>query len=158
MKSNLAAVLALASLASPGCAKPPTLVSVGTSIEIPCPEQQSGFVCTLTQVKPCTVGRPGGQLEISGVIDLATRYADRSNAAYPVPTLVPDEPVCMQGSDRLFGRNPIELVTNDPVLARSLVGLAGQHVKLAGRLSDEVVVTSSQGPTFSLSLSGVVLR
>lgn len=104
------------------------------------------------------MGRPGGQVEISGVIDVVTRYADISNAAYRVPTLVPDDPVCMQSADRLFGRSPIELVTSDPVLARSLIGLAGQHAKLAGRLSDEVVVTSSQGPTFSLSLSGVVLR
>jgi hypothetical protein len=181
MKPNLAAVLVFASLASTGWAKPPTLVPVGTtSVEMPCPERQSGVVCQLTQIKPplsmnadtqrhartsdlrrerpCIIGRPGGPVEIAGVIGVVTRYADISNAAYPVPTLLPDDPVCMQSADRLFGRSPIELVTNDPVLARSPVGLAGHHVKVAGHLSDEVILTSSQGPTFSLSLSGVALR
>jgi hypothetical protein len=85
------------------------------------------------------------RVEISGVIGVVHGYADRTNEPYPVPTILADKPVCAQDPVVTTGRGPIELAAN-PAMARLLIGMAGRHVTVQGRLTSETIVTQGRSP------------
>lgn len=104
--------------------------------------------------RACPAPPRDARVELSGTLGVATRFTDRTNRPYAVPTLLLDEPICFNGTTNL---GPVELAASDPNVIDRLVARAGQRAKVLGTLDGEVI-TSDQGPTFPFILFVLTVR